>query len=147
MIRPATLADLPGLRSAIRAAYTPFVTAGLDIPPVDQGLDDDLRDNIVWVATDEAKVLGGFVLVTSGNHAHLANLAVDPNAGGQGLGRRLIEKASALAIEAGHDTMLLTTHAAMTGTRAFYARLGWTEVGHNGNKVNLLKNLMERDKI
>ncbi len=134
MIRPATLADLPGLAAAIRSAYAPFVAAGIDLPAVDQGLADDLRDNHVWVATGRDRVLGGVVL-SLGDHAHLVNLAVHPDGAGQGLGRKLIDVAMAAARDAGYARILLATHKDMTATQRFYARRGWVETGREAAKI------------
>lgn len=135
MIRRATPADLPGLADAIRAAYAPYIKAGLDIPPVDQGLDADLRDNHVWVAVDGTGVLGGVVLVLTGDSAHLANLAVHPDGAGRGLGRDLISVAMDAARATGQTEIVLVTHQDMTATRAFYERLDWTKIGQDGNKI------------
>ena len=144
MIRRATLADVPGLRAAIEAAYGPFQDAGLDLPPVSDGLDDDVRDNFVWVAETNLRILGGVVLVLRDDQAHLANLAVHPDAAGQGIGRALINTATTAARDKGFTTIALATHADMTATRAFYARLGWTETGSEGTKAYMSLNLKER---
>ncbi len=37
-VRPATADDAPGLTACIDAAYAPFVTKGLDLPPVSEGI-------------------------------------------------------------------------------------------------------------
>lgn len=137
MIRPATLADVDGLRAAVIAAYAPYAAQGLGLPPVDQGLDQDITDNHVWVAEDRGLILGGIILVMHDTTAHIANLAVHPIGEGQGLGRRLIDTATAAAHDAGCKHVELTTHKDMTGTQAFYARLGWTQTGRDGDKVTL----------
>ena len=87
------------------------------------------------------KVRGGIVLVLN-NQAHIANLAVHPDAGGQGAGRALIDQAMAAAAAAGHDRIRLATHAKMTATQEFYRRLGWQETGREGDKVYFQMQLM-----
>ncbi len=133
-VRPATADDAHGLTACIDAAYAPFVAKGLDLPPVSEGIAGDIRDHHVWVATRGDRIVGGIVLVL-GDAAHLANLAVHPDAGGQGVGQALIATATSAARAAGYDRLHLATHFEMTGTQAFYRRLGWVEAGRDGNKV------------
>ncbi len=135
MIRPATLVDADGLKAAVIAAYAPYAAQGIGLPPVAEGLADDIADHQVWVADDRGLILGGVVLVLRRGGAHIANLAVHPIGEGQGLGRKLIDTATTAARDAGCDRVALTTHRDMTGTQAFYARLGWMETGRNGDKI------------
>ncbi len=134
VIRPATADDAPGLKACIDAAYAPFVAKGLDLPPVSEGIAGDIRDHHVWVATRSDRIVGGVVLVL-GDAAHLVNLAVHPDSGGQGLGQALIGTATDAVLAVGHDRLHLATHIEMTGTQDFYLRLGWVEAGRDGNKV------------
>lgn len=135
MIRPATLADAGGLKAAITAAYAPYAELGLGLPPVAEGLDDDIKNHHVWVAEDRGFILGGIVLCLTEGDAFIANLAVHPIGEGQGLGRHLIDTATTAAQAAGCKQVTLTTHKDMTGSQAFYARLGWIETGQDGDKV------------
>ena len=144
MIRRAIPGDAAALTEVIRAAYAPYAAQGLDLPPVDEGIADDIRNNHVWVAVDGARVLGGIVLVL-GETAHLANLAVHPDGGGRGLGRALIGTVCDAARAAGFDRIALATHAGMTGTRALYARLGWVETGQDGARVYMALQLNGKD--
>lgn len=146
MIRPATLADIDGLKAAITAAYAPFVTQGVGLPPVDEGLDVDITNNHVWVAEDRGLILGGIVMVLANGAGHIANLAVHPIGEGQGLGRQLIDTATANAQASGCQKMTLFSHKDMTGTLAFYARLGWVETDRVGNKVTFVLDLDEGTK-
>ena len=132
ILRRATSADVAGLTKVLIAAYAPFQPLGL--PPVTEGIGDDIRDHNVWVAEVDGRVCGGIVVVLGG-HAHIANLAVHPAAGGHGIGKALIEQAVAAAAAAGHAHVRLATHAGMAATQAFYRRLGWQETGREGDKV------------
>ncbi len=143
MIRRATLDDVAGLRSTMIAAYDPFAQAGISLPPVSEGLDDDIRDHHVWVAVDQGIVVGGIVLVLRDGAAYVANLAVHPDAKGQGLGRKLIETATTAAQSAGYATISLSTHREMLATQTFYTRLGWQRVGQHGDKVTFTFDLTE----
>lgn len=138
IIRRATAEDEAGLTAVLEAAYAPFQS--LDLPPVTEGIGDDIRDHNVWVAEVDGVVQGGIVLVL-GRQAHIANLAVHPDAGGHGIGKALIDKASEAAEAAGHDTIQLATHAEMTQTQAFYRKLGWKKAGREGDKVYFQKQL------
>ena len=126
------MADVAPLEDCISAAYAPFQALGL--PPVADGIADDIRDQNVWVADVDGVVSGGIVLVL-GPHAHIANLAVHPDGGGRGVGQALIDTAVQAAAAAGHAQIQLATPAKLTGTQAFYRQLGWQETGRDGNKV------------
>lgn len=144
MIRPATLADVPGLVAAIDAAYAPFRDAGLVLPPVSDGIDDHIRDNHVWVAEVDGIVMGGIIVVL-GDQAQIANLAVHPKGAGRGIGQSLTDVAFDAAQAAGFDQMSLTTHQDMTATQAFYLRRGWIEIGRDGTKVYMSFELNQRN--
>lgn len=131
-LRRATADDVAGLTAVLQAAYAPFL--GLGLPPVTEGIEADIRINNVWVAEIAGAVRGGIVLVLN-SQAHIANLAVHPDAGGQGAGRALIDQAMAAAAAAGHDKIRLATHIGMAATQEFYRRLGWQETGREGDKV------------
>ncbi|WP_373635770.1 GNAT family N-acetyltransferase [Yoonia sp. SS1-5] len=133
-IRRAMTQDAAAFVACIDAAYAPHIDRGLDLPPVGAGIADDIQTHSVWVATQNGVVRGGIVLVLAAA-AHIANLAVHPAAGGQGIAKTLIGQAISAARSAGYDRVQLATHAEMTATQAVYLRLGWTEAGRDGNKV------------
>lgn len=60
--------------------------------------------------------------------AHLAQLAVSPDHGGQGIGRALVLAAKAWALEAGFHTMTLCTFAEVPFNGPFYASCGFVEL-------------------
>ncbi|WP_341368653.1 GNAT family N-acetyltransferase [Yoonia sp. BS5-3] len=132
IIRKAASADVPALTGCYAAAYAPFQHLGL--PPVTEGVDADIADHNVWVAEVDGTLRGGVVLVL-GKRAYIANLAVHPDASGQGVGPQLIAQALAAAKAAGHGQVHLVTHCGMTRTQGFYRRHGWTETGRDGDKV------------
>jgi GNAT superfamily N-acetyltransferase len=69
------------------------------------------------------------VLLAEADHLLLDNVAVDPAAQGQGVGRALIGFAAAEARRRGYREMRLYTHQMMTENIALYARTGWVETG------------------
>lgn len=139
-IRPARPEDAPALTECVASAYSEYASRIADLPPVTEGLSEDIRDHVVFVAEADGAILGGAVLVLA-DGAKLANLAVRPEAGGQGLGRALIAAVEDRARAAGVDALRLTTHAGMPETIAFYERLGWTEIGRRGNAVTMTRSL------
>ena len=71
----------------------------------------------------------GFVrLEIVDGQAHMAQLAVSPDRGRQGIGRALVVAAKAWAREAGFHTMTLTTFAEVPFNGPFYASCGFLEL-------------------
>lgn len=138
IIRRASAADAEALTACITAAYAPFRDLG--IPPVEQGVAEDIVRHHVWLAVIDGIVRGGVVVMLDGQ-AHIANLAVDPVAGGRGVGRALIQRACDAAKDEGFTRVELATHRGMTGTQVFYRKLGWSMIGREGNRVYLAKEL------
>ena len=92
-IRRAELTDAVALAACINAAYAFHVARGISLPAVFDGITDDIQENIVWAAVQDAKVIGGLVLIARQDSAMLANVTVDPIATGRGWGRALIHHA------------------------------------------------------
>ena len=91
IIRRAVAEDAPALTRIIAAAYDAYADRGLDLPPVAEGVADDIAAYSVWVAEIDSAIIGGLILVLHDDHGHLANVAVDPARSGYGVGRALIE--------------------------------------------------------
>ena len=140
-IRPATAADVDALTVAVAAAYAPALARGIALPPVTEGLAEDIRDHLVLVMAQEGDVAGGAIIVIAADHAKLANLAVDPRFGGQGLGRALIDAGEAAARELGLAEMRLVTHRLMPENVALFERFGYGVTERDGNKIYMMKRL------
>jgi GNAT superfamily N-acetyltransferase len=108
---------------------------GLRLPPVDEGMAEDIAAHLVLVACVDDRPCGFVVLSASPPEAHLINLAVSPDIKGGGLGRCLLEAATAAARARGATWINLATHREMTETIAFYRHLGWGQTGNEGDKV------------
>ncbi|MEQ8652660.1 MAG: GNAT family N-acetyltransferase [Kiloniellales bacterium] len=141
-IRPAQPSDAAALSACMRRAYARYAERLSDLPDVAGGLAEEIEQHCVWVAEQDGSLLGGLVLVLEEERARLANLAVDPAASGQGLGRRLIETAEMACRARGLTHLHLTTHRAMPENQDLYRHLGWEESGRSGNKVFMTKQLM-----
>lgn len=140
-IRPAEGADAEALARCIDRAYAVYKDQIGDLPAVSDDVAGDIASNIVWVAELDDDVVGGLILVPDEKFAILANVAVDPAVGGQGLGQALIEQAEAECRDLGLSELRLSTHKNMPKNVALYQRLGWAETERSGAKVRMSKRL------
>jgi len=117
-----------------------------------QGVESDyivarLRENlagtgipIALVAHDGARFLGTASLIASDFDERpdytpwVAAVWIEPDARGGGLGARLVEAAAGKAFAAGHAAVYL---AAAPPRRAYYGRLGWTEIERGVGDLDL----------
>jgi ribosomal protein S18 acetylase RimI-like enzyme len=96
--------------------------------PMDDDYDAQVRAGHVVVAEADGAPAGLLVLVPHDDHLLVANVAVEPERQGQGIGRALLAYAEARAAELGLPELRLYTHVKMTENQALYARLGYREV-------------------
>lgn len=127
------------MAACIDAAYAGYREHVQDLPSVSEGIADDIESNLVWVAELDRSVVGGLILVVRDEYAMLANIAVDPDCAGMGIGRALIEHAEAQCRRLKKAELRLSTHVAMPENVRLYQYLGWTETGRSGNKVQMTK--------
>lgn len=131
MIRLARFDDLLALRVLERAAGEPFRDFDMDAVANDEppALEDLLvfqRGGRARVATDAADRPVGYLLVdVVDDAAHVEQVSVHPNHARQGLGRQLIETASAWAQGRRLTALTLTTFARVPWNAPYYARLGF----------------------
>ena len=137
MIRRAEIGDVAELVACIDAAYDVARESGIDLPPVSEGLDQDVRDNLVWVSVDDSQIAGVIVVAVTADHAHLMNIAVHPSAGGKGIAKSLIQCALVELRRLNVGRIDLATHVDMPGNVSLYRHMGWTETGRSGNKVHM----------
>lgn len=106
-------------------------------------MDEDHAQQIasrqVWIAPPH----GVIVLVETAEGLFLDNVAVHPDAQGQGIGRALLDFAEAEARRRGIARLHLYTHAMMTANIAIYARLGWRET-HRARQDDFDRVFMEK---
>ncbi|MEO9574238.1 MAG: GNAT family N-acetyltransferase [Roseobacter sp.] len=81
------------------------------------------------------EVVAGLVLIASNGFMKLANVAVHPDHGGKGLGRKLIELSERETKRQGSTEMRLNTHVDMPENVRLYQHLGWAEVSRSGSTV------------
>lgn len=109
-----------------RAAYA--VEAGLigsvDIPPLQETLEHVMALDLDWLgAFDDERLVGLIAWRRSADSVEIDRLAVDPEFGRRGVGRRLVQ-----ALPQG-DPTTVTTGAANHPARALYYSLGFVVVG------------------
>lgn len=144
-LRRAVHADVAGIIACIGAAYAGYRAVGIALPPVSEGVAEDVRDNLVWVV-QEQQIAGVLIAVPGAQGRHVANLAVHPAHRGRGLGRLLLERMEQAAWQAGVSDLALITHVRMPENVAIYARLGWVETDRAGDKVFMARRLGGADR-
>lgn len=85
-----------------------------------------IADGLVRVICRGEQICGVLVLIEKDDHLLLDNVAVDPDAQGCGIGRRLVEAAEATARRLGYDTVRLYTHETMVENIGLYEHLGFS---------------------
>ncbi|MBV9002278.1 MAG: GNAT family N-acetyltransferase [Solirubrobacterales bacterium] len=85
----------------------------------------------VFVAEEDAGVVGLIVLVREPDHLLIENVAVDPDRQGAGIGRALMARAEQFARESGLGEVRLFTNVIMTRNQAIYRHLGYREDGRS----------------
>lgn len=127
-LRPATLADVPGLTQLVQAAYGHYVERIGGVPgPLTDDYAEVVRTRRVTVAQRAGEIVGLIVLELSDRALVIDNVAVDPTHQGSGVGRTLLEHAEATARAAGLAWIHLWTHQLMTENLALYSRIGYTK--------------------
>jgi GNAT superfamily N-acetyltransferase len=128
-LRPAGESDAPAVAACVRAAYRRYIRRiGRRPGPMRQDYLRVIRECRVTVAEEAAgKIVGVLVLSETRRGFLLDNVAVDPARQGRGVGRALLSRAEEEAQRAGHRSIHLYTHVAMTENRSLYERLGYVE--------------------
>jgi GNAT superfamily N-acetyltransferase len=133
-IRVARRQDLNALRDIERAAGQRFRDFGLeavaeDEPASIEELQDHAAAGRAWVAVGDAGEPVGYILVGEiEGAAHIEQVSVAPDHQGRGLGRALIARVRAWAIERGSPALTLTTFDHIPWNRPLYEHLGFRVV-------------------
>jgi len=123
------------------SAYSTYQkrTGGVRLPPMDANYLSEIRDYPTWVVESEGRVLAGLILVFQEDHASIANIAVDPEFQGHGIGGELMAFAESRARENDYAELQLTTHVLLEESISLYRHLGWEETGRTELKVFMKK--------
>lgn len=130
--RLATLQDLPRIHETVEAAYGGYVQQlGQRPAPMDEDYRSRIQNGQVTVAVSQETVVGLLVLVSEVKALLLDNIALHPDAQGQGFGRALMQFVEDQAREAGKPVVRLYTHQQMKKNIVIYKSLGYHETHRN----------------
>ncbi len=129
-VRSATSDDLHVLAAVEVAAGERFRELGLDAIADDPGptvaeLAPHLDDGTLWVAELDGEVVGYATASVVDGEGHLDQVSVVPDAGGMGLGRRLITEVQTWARVQGLPSVTLTTFRDVAWNGPYYERFGY----------------------
>lgn len=89
-----------------------------------------IAEGVVDIAVHRNGEVVGFVVhYPRGGHLHIDDLAVSPDAQGQGVGKQLLRHAELRARERGLNAVELYTNAKMREALSFYPARGFVEIG------------------
>jgi len=128
-IRLAEAEDEISVRECAERAYERYVAAmGKKPAPMVADFASMIASGVVHVAVErDAEVLGFIVFYHEGEHVLLENVAVRPDAEGQGIGKRLIAFCEAEAKRSNATSIKLYTNEKMTENLSIYPHLGYRE--------------------
>lgn len=135
------MSDVAAVEACVAAAYAPYRSQITDLPDVTSGLSEEIRDYRCWVATVGSKTIGCIILHDDETPPVLANLAVDPSAGGRGVGTALISLVESHCRAHGDEVLSLSTHIDLPRLREYYERLGFKVTQIEAPKVRMEKPL------
>jgi GNAT superfamily N-acetyltransferase len=133
-VRPARPDDGEVLREIERLAGARFRDIGMDEiaddePTSLETLAGYAAANRAWVATDDAGTPVGYVIVdVVDGCAHVEQVSVHPDHQGAGVGRALMDRVGAWAVQADRPAVTLTTFADVPWNRPLYEHLGFRVV-------------------
>ena len=114
---------------------------GVRLPPMDVDYTAEIENYPCWVVESADEILGGLIMIFAADRAQIANIAVAPQAQGQGIGGKLMKLAEAEAGQRGFTDLYLATHVMLTEIISLYRHLGWEETGTDADKVYLQKKI------
>ncbi len=143
IIRAANVEDSRGLAQCMELAYTAYQQRmdGARLPPMDVDYVQEIVNYPTWVVESAGKVVGGLIMSFDNDQAWIANIAVDPECQGQGIGAALLELAETQARERSFFELHLATHVLLHENVSLYKHLGWQETGTDDKKILMQKKL------
>ena len=127
ILRPMTLDDLPAVVAIERQVQFAPWSEKLFADGLERG-----HDCLTAVTTDGG-ICGFSVVQSILDEAHLLNIAVDPAAQGQGIGRQLLDAVIARAAAREASMIFLEVRSGNTRAIELYNRAGFNEIGLRKN--------------
>ncbi len=123
VIRPFVVGDIPRVHEIETAVYeTPWST---------RVFDDELsapgRSYLVAESAGQVVGFGGVMIIS--DEAHITTVAVDPEARGGGIGKRLMLRLVEEAVDGGAASLTLEVRVSNEAAKRLYARFGMAPVG------------------
>lgn len=130
-IQTAAPLDLCDIQTCAHASYRRYIAAIGQAPaPMVADFAAQIAAGQVWSAKTDDGILQGFIVFYPQDDAMLLeNVAVHPNAAGEGLGTRLIRFCEDQARAQGLIKVCLYTNEKMTENLQIYPHLGYCESG------------------
>jgi ribosomal protein S18 acetylase RimI-like enzyme len=120
---PGDVEMVAGITNAAYAKWVPII--GRKPKPMVADHAAAIRDHIVELASLDGKTVGLIELIPAADHLLLENIAIDPAAQGQGIGRRLMRRVEERAVEMGYAMVRLYTNKSFATNLDFYLGLGY----------------------
>lgn len=139
--------DAASVRTLTRAAYARWVPLiGREPLPMTADYQVAVRDHRIDLLMADGVLVGLVETIDEGDVLLVENVAVAPGRQGEGLGRRLMARAEAVARELGCERLRLYTNQRFETNVALYLRLGYqidgeTPVAGVGVRVDMSKRL------
>lgn len=144
-LRLGGVSDAAAIRTLTRAAYAPWAQLMIGREPLPMTADYDVavRDHRFDLAYQSGELVGLIETQAEADHLLVVNVAVAPDRQSQGLGRRLLAHAEALAQGQGLPMLRLYTNARFERNIAIYRGLGYRldheETNERGVIVHMAK--------
>jgi GNAT superfamily N-acetyltransferase len=141
-IRKAVPDDAISLKKCMETAYATYQErmGGERLPPMNVDYSAEIRNYPCWVIEAGGSILGGLIMVFE-KEASIANVAVNPQHHGQGVGGKLMKFADLIAKEKNYSELRLATHVLLSENISLYQHLGWKETGRDETRVFMKKAL------
>ncbi len=127
-IRHAVIRDLAAVADCVSQAFIHYIPRiGRTPGPM---LDDYqllVKKSVVYVACQQAEILGVMVLLETDEGFCIETIAVRPNVQGLGVGGTLLSYAETMAKQLGYASIYLSTHRLMHESQSVYAHVGYVE--------------------
>jgi len=106
-----------------------------------------MATGILLVAIEQGCIAGCVSVQRKADFAYAGRLAVDPQARGRGIARRLVAEAESLARQMGVGRLRVDVRLALPENRAFFRALGFAEGSHRCHRGFASPTYVELEKI